>query len=172
MRSHAKTSGWSHIRALAMLERDLKRWLNNAYSGQLQFIEPKFGSTVGMPDVEIPIRNLTLPVELKIGTLSRTGRLHVELRPSQYHYHIMEAERGHPTAILAAVGGATKFDVYAFAGRHCEWAMWKEDGNTLSVATNQRYTDKCDVVFINSVWNKIIRGYRDSVSNRVLRSKP
>lgn len=150
-----------------MLEKHLRFWLNNAYSGQLDFIEPAFGSTVGIPDVQIPIGDKKLPVELKIGSMTLSGFLNVVLRPSQYHYHIMSAEHGIPTAVMVAVGASTKFDVFVFAGRHCENDAYKE--NVFSVANWQRWTDIYSRNSIEGVLRSIMRGYElDKLSDSLL----
>lgn len=151
---HKRTRVWDMAQ---MLEKHLKFWLNNAYHGQLNFIEPTIGSSVGMPDVELPIGKETLPIETKIGTITRSGFLHVVLRPSQYRYHILAAERGQPTAILAAVGASTKFSVYAFAGRFVENDRYKDQ--TINVANWQRWTDIFDRNVMDKVWRSLIEGY-------------
>ncbi len=159
---------WLSIRASKMmLEKHLKFWLNNAYHGQLKFIEPALGSSVGMPDCEIPFGKGVMAVETKIGTLTRSGFLHITMRPSQYRYHILEAERGCPTAVLVAVGGSTAFDAFAFAGRHLENDRYKD--NVHLVAIRQRWTDIFDRERIEEVWRSIVWGYEhDTVPNCIL----
>ncbi len=150
-----------------MLEKHLKFWLNNAYSGQLNFVEPTYGSSLGMCDCEIPFARGIIQVETKIGTITRSGFLHVDLRPSQYRYHILQAEQGIPTAVLVAVGATTKFNVYTFAGRHVEGDAYKD--NSWMVALDQRWTDIFSRNRLDEAWHEIVKGYtNDELSDSVL----
>lgn len=138
-----------------MEERDLRFWFGNTYRG-VKFIEPTFGSSVGLPDTEVTVDKKVLPIELKIGSL-RGANLIVNLRPSQMRYHIMEAEQNCPTAVMAAVGERTKFDVMIFAGKYLESGDYRD--SYFIVAEDMRFDQKIDELRLTEAFRLVMGQY-------------
>lgn len=141
-----------------MLERDFKKWLNSTYDGTLTFIEPAHGSSIGVPDVDMPVDEKTLPIELKIGHKKKMGGIGVSIRPSQMRYHILSNERGQKTIILVAVGTKSKFDVYLFDGACCEAEQYKKMWSWVLVLTGQSCSKAGDRHKLDSAFKRVIGG--------------
>ena len=107
-------------------EKLLRYWLLEVMgtSGQVQWVEPAFGSTVGLPDALVKISNVRIPVELKFwDQTSRERRIKAKMRPAQIRYHVMAARNGEQTAILYTLKKLgdveADFDVFLLCGKYC-----------------------------------------------------
>lgn len=108
------------------LEKNLRDWLRAVWAKSprrgelgLRWIEPAFGSTVGDPDVLVPLGGRLVPVELKLGRLVPGGSVvPVGVRPAQRRYHHQARKAGIDTAYLVAVvdDEGDYFDVHFVPG--------------------------------------------------------
>lgn len=89
-----------------MTEKDLRRLLREsaakAAAYPLTWVEPGLGGSFGAPDVLVPYGALLFPLELKIGSRTRTGTFNLHLRPAQISWHRRMASSGIMSAVLAA----------------------------------------------------------------------
>ena len=88
-------------------ELETRRWLNENFcqnSPQLTWQEPRFGGTIGAPDVWVPIagRGSRIGVELKVGWRDE-GHLCFSMQPAQIRYHHVAKRGGDRTALLITV---------------------------------------------------------------------
>lgn len=103
-----------------LLESDLREWLRNTWGKGghgLDWIEPTRGSSVGVPDVMIPVYPRLIPVELKINRQRKNSRwFTTPVRPAQIRYHQSLMEDRFISAFLIANGERDCFDVWAMPG--------------------------------------------------------
>lgn len=106
-------------------EQTLRTWLRSVWAKNadkaalgLRWIEPASGSTVGDPDVLVPLGGKLVPVELKLGRVGSGGVVvPVSVRPAQRRYHNQARRSGIATAYLVAVPDEWDvFDVYLVSG--------------------------------------------------------
>lgn len=128
-------------------ESNLRGWLRGRFSAsELEWVEPTFGSSFGLPDVRINLLGDKLPVELKCWDETRFGVRH-SIRPAQIRYHWLEHRAGRRSAFLVLVRGK-KFGVpriVAFSGEHAspdpypDDVSWMHDvGGFLELATKRQ----------------------------------
>lgn len=106
-------------------EQTLRAWLRSVWAKGsrkdelgLRWIEPASGSTVGDPDVLVPLGGKLVPVELKLGRIGPGDIVApVGVRPAQRRYHNQARRSGIATAYLVAVPDEwDSFDVYLVSG--------------------------------------------------------
>lgn len=144
-----------------VLERDLRAWLKSVWSrGKnsvgLQWIEPAKGSSIGFPDVLIPVSPLLIPVELKVVTKEKTKGIcssdnlilkdtniayegynfSAKIRPAQKRFHLLMAREKIFSCYLTAIGNLDRFDVWLSSA-----LFWRESKREIPgdflVAQNQ-----------------------------------
>lgn len=96
-----------------MSESDFKKWLRNNWSGWIESYEPRRGTGIGIPDVQIVVHGKLVPVELKVGTI-RDGILYPkEIRPPQIIWHKRLNDAGVKSLLMIGVYDlvADDFDV-------------------------------------------------------------
>lgn len=135
--------------------RDIVRW---CYPKGIEWVEPAFGSTPGLPDVNIDIGNgISIPVELKMWQHNKRGHLVAEMRPAQIRYHIMGARKGKRSALLYSVPMGltpTVLELYLLNGKYAPKDKLEHDvakravqvGDTTHLHGSIRY-------FINKILN-------------------
>lgn len=126
--------------------RDLVRW---CFPKGIEWVEPAFGSSPGLPDVNIDIGNgLSIPVELKMWKLSKHSKVIAEMRPAQIRYHVMGARKGRRSAILFTTPmGDKEFNLWLLNGKYAPKDKLKHDvdanmlhvGNTTHLHGSIRY---------------------------------
>ena len=112
----------------AVEERAFRIWLKRHWGKAVpSYVEAARGSTPGVPDVQLllPGLSLPLPVELKVGVFKRYDRGRImprHLRADQISWHDAMARRGGKTCILLGLAQSWagtqfrwngEFDVYA-----------------------------------------------------------
>jgi len=102
-------------------ETTLRNKIKSIMGKDILWVEPSFGSTVGLPDCELRFDGKTFPVELKFWKVTRFG-LKCELRPAQIRYHVVSARTKIKTAILfayALAGSESDYVMYLLSNRKC-----------------------------------------------------
>lgn len=93
------------------VELNLRHWLrdaaalwntNNVDQVGIEWIEPAFGSSPGIPDCRIVFKKKSVEIELKHLNMKKRG-IEWKIRPLQRRYHVMGAKEGKRTAILSTV---------------------------------------------------------------------
>lgn len=100
--------------------RDLVRW---CFPKGIEWVEPAFGSSPGLPDVNIDIGGgVAIPVELKMWEYKPKKELLIApMRPAQIRYHVMGARKGKRSAILFSTpaGNSTeKLSLFLLNGKY------------------------------------------------------
>ncbi len=102
--------------------REEARTLDEEHS--LVWIEPKAGSTFGVPDLLYALDGRLVPVELKLGSF-RDGFLIWNLRPSQAVFGARMFKLGIPTFLCVGVEGSKTLCICrlddGFSGKTKEW---------------------------------------------------
>jgi len=130
-----------------MLEKELREIIRIAWPklgpwAEPHWVEPARGSTVGLPDVELPLTpRVMLPVELKIGQLAGLPNLNapaamldrkfnVKLRPSQIRYHTMNEDVGRRSAVFAWIADTDILAMWPWhhVGSHGVRLLTRRDG--------------------------------------------
>lgn len=136
-----------------LLESDLRLWLKNVWArGKrgvgLNWIEPAKGSSVGFPDVLIPVWPTLLPVELKVTKKNNDNYVCI-VRPVQRRFHSMMRALNFASFYLLAVGEKDKFDVWIAHNSFSPWENNKTPGNVL-IASSQNRKGSVDQMHIVS----------------------
>ena len=100
-------------------ERELKDWFVGAFVGKFDAVQPSRGSTVGLSDLVIHYRDVTLlPVELKVGTYDpKAHTIHSSrVRPAQIRWHHLFNHKGGHSLFLVGVGFSPLFSIWAVPG--------------------------------------------------------
>ena len=127
-------------------ESETRRWLNenSPNSITMTWQEPRFGGTLGAPDVWVPLadRGARIGVELKVGWRDE-GYLCFSMQPAQIRYHHIAKRDGDRTALLiTVVEGLRVLCRVLLPGR---WCPKSTNGRV-------RFTDTIDVSNINDMF--------------------
>lgn len=107
-----------------MKEIDLKRWLRSNWSGWMESYEPARGGGVGVADVQLALRGVIIPIELKLGKCSNGLLFPHEVRPDQIAWHMNCSLHGISSFFLVGNGVGKKPDeLFLFPGRYAR--LWK-----------------------------------------------
>lgn len=89
--------------AKAMSETDFKVWFREQFKGWSEAYEPRRGSGTGMPDIQILLDGLLLPIELKLGEI-KNGRVFAdEFQPAQVSWHYRFNQAGGVAIFIVGV---------------------------------------------------------------------
>jgi len=84
-------------------ELDFKRWFRKNYDGWSEAYEPRQGSGVGLPDIQVLEKGYLIPIEMKVG-IEHSGLLKVRnIRPAQISWHYRFWRAGGTSFILVGV---------------------------------------------------------------------
>jgi hypothetical protein len=135
-----------------ILESELRAWLKSSWNKKglgLQWIEPAKGSSVGFPDVLIPVSGNLIPFELKACKRDATKKDNLvlndtnegyafscEVRPAQKRFHLLAQSENIFSGYLIACGSKTSFDVWLSTNRFRPWNRNNFPGE-IKIATNQ-----------------------------------
>lgn len=73
---------------MAKLETEFKKWFRKNWKGWIESYEPRRGSGVGIPDIQIAVSGRIVPIELKVGAIDPNNVLWIEeVRPAQIGWH-------------------------------------------------------------------------------------
>lgn len=90
-----------------MLERQFKLWIRKKWSGWLNSYEPRRGSTIGIPDIQVLAKGVLVPIELKVGVLLGEVLRTKDVRASQINWHNKFSEAGGMSLFMVGVGEGT-----------------------------------------------------------------
>ena len=101
-----------------MNETAMRRWLKTELDEvPLTFVEPSLGSTTGAPDVWVPTPGGFHPVELKVASFGRQGRIVPNhIRAVQIGWHERMHRAGATTYLLLGIAGATGWLAWMMRG--------------------------------------------------------
>lgn len=86
-----------------MNENDFKRWVRDSWAGWLESYEPRRGTGIGIPDIQIVVDKVLIPVELKVGEIENGWVIPREVRPAQIQWHRELNHYGVRTVLLIGV---------------------------------------------------------------------
>ena len=105
-------------------EAQFKKWVRDIWGGWLESYEPRRGSGVGIPDIQIAFDQRLWPIELKVGEIAE-GRLYPhEVRPDQLGWHRRLADQGIVSVFLVGVYGPKALD-YVFCISQEQIGDWR-----------------------------------------------
>ena len=90
-----------------MLERQFKLWIKKNWSGWLNSYEPRRGATIGIPDIQVLVKGVLVPIELKAGVLVGEVLKTKKVRASQINWHHKFSEAGGMSLVMVGVGEGT-----------------------------------------------------------------
>lgn len=101
-----------------MNEISLRRWLKAELDEvPLTFVEPSLGSTTGAPDVWVPAPGGFHPVELKVASFGRQGRVTpLNVRAVQVGWHERMQRAGASTFMLFGIPAASGWLAWIMRG--------------------------------------------------------
>lgn len=93
-----------------LTESQFKIWFRKTWTGWVESYEPRRGSGVGIPDLQIVVDGHILPVELKVGKVVDGALVVNEVRPDQIGWHRRLIDAGVASIFLVGVGTGSKPD--------------------------------------------------------------
>jgi hypothetical protein len=84
-------------------ETEFKRWFRRQFIGWSETYEPRHGSAIGMPDVQVLFWGGLLPLELKLGYIENDQLFIHRLRPIQVGWHIRFMQAGGVARLVVGV---------------------------------------------------------------------
>lgn len=112
-------------------EDELRRVVRLCFPKGVEWVEPAFGSSPGLPDVNIDVGyGISIPVELKMWELNKKGNLVAPMRPAQIRYHVMGARKGKRSAILYSLpvaGSSGELELFLLNGKYAPTDKIKHD---------------------------------------------
>lgn len=162
---------WSECARMTVKENDLRVWLKGAWAkGEkdlgLQWIEPAIGSSVGFPDVLMPVWPAFIPVELKVSERNKAGAFACEVRPVQRRFHLFARKSNYFTCFLIAEGERNAFNVWLAHNSFSPWENNEQAGECL-IASKQTINATISRVTIVHELMKLMRKH-----NQVLLQVP
>jgi len=98
-----------------MTESEFKQWFRKQWLGWVESYEPRRGSGVGIPDLQIVAGGRIVPIELKIGTIKDGVLYPREVRPVQIAWHRKLNDAGIASILLIGVYDLVADDFVACA---------------------------------------------------------
>ena len=152
-----------------ILESDLRSWLRNVWRrGRadlgLQWIEPAKGSSIGFPDVLIPIAPFLVPVELKIATQNADKTYSSIVRPAQRRFHLLMKKQNMFSCYLSAFGTKENFDVW-LSHNSCDVWDRKENAGETRIAESQKISATIDKEKLIFEIVRLMRNHGQFISN-------
>jgi len=87
-----------------MTESEMKVWLKNNWDGWMETYEPRIGSGIGIPDVQVVVDRAIIPIELKLAKIEDGILRPSEIRPAQINWHRNIFSHGVPSLFLFGYG--------------------------------------------------------------------
>jgi len=160
-----------------VLENNLRQWLRSVWKKSgigLQWIEPAKGSSVGFPDVLIPVCGKLIPLELKackrdmkdnliLNDTNKGYAFHCDVRPSQKRFHLLAQNERIFSGFLVANGTERSFDVWLSSNEFHAWEKHENPGQVL-IASNQTKSasiiraDFCEILL------EMMQNYRSKIN--------
>lgn len=97
-------------------EEDLRKWFRSNWDGWLESYEPRKGGGVGIPDLQILVDGVLVPIELKWGSrIGFAGNLYIdEVEPVQVRWHKLFDVAGGTSWFLVGCDCTGGFEVYLY----------------------------------------------------------
>jgi hypothetical protein len=118
----------------------MKKWIRQNWVGWIESYEPRLGSNLGIPDIQVIVGRRIVPIELKIGYL-RDGVLFPSgIRPAQVNWHRRLAEFDVLSIFLFGVGeGNVPEHLFAVPGDSVKhWAAGFELENLAEISVDPK----------------------------------
>jgi hypothetical protein len=127
-----------------MTESDLKKWIRQHWVGWIESYEPRLGSNLGIPDLQILVGRKIVPVELKIADIKEGILYPSEIRPAQINWHRRLAEFDVPSVFLFGSGqGRVPEHLYALSGSAVKhWSAGFELENMFEISSSSKHFTK------------------------------
>lgn len=94
-------------------ELKFKRWFRQEFKGWSEAYEPRRGSGTGMPDLQLLVRGMLLPVELKVGWIE-DDVLHIhDVEPAQVSWHVRFWAAGGESSFVVGIPDGKGWQVYS-----------------------------------------------------------
>jgi len=93
---------------LVMNESEFKRWVKANWYGWIESYEPRRGTGVGIPDLQLLIGGRLVPCELKVGRIADDLLYVNEIRADQTGWHHRFNKAGGSSIFLIGVGDKQK----------------------------------------------------------------
>lgn len=102
-----------------MNESEFKTWFRANWDSWLESYEPRRGSGVGIPDLQIVVGGRLVPIELKVGTIEDGLVFTKEVRPDQIGWHRRLGTFGVKSWFVVGIGEKKTPDkIYAIRPEH------------------------------------------------------
>lgn len=98
-----------------MTESEFKQWFRKQWAGWVESYEPRRGSGIGIPDLQIVAGGRIVPIELKVGIIKDGVLYPREVRPVQIAWHRKLNEWGIASVLLIGVYDLVADDFVACA---------------------------------------------------------
>ena len=118
----------------------LKKWIRQNWVGWIESYEPRLGSNMGIPDIQIIVGRRIIPIELKVADLKDGILYPSEIRPPQINWHRRLAEFDVPSVFLFGVGqGTVPENLFAAPGDGIKhWSAGFEIENLAEISVNPK----------------------------------
>jgi len=117
-----------------MNESDFKKWVRKNWPWWVESYEPRRGTGIGIPDLQIVVGGRLVPVELKMGEFHNGKLITREVRPAQIAWHREINSYGIRTVLLVGAYDFGKEEWRAYpidARRINDWRNGFEVGEPL-----------------------------------------
>lgn len=98
-----------------MTESEFKKWFRKQWLGWVESYEPRRGSGIGIPDLQIVAGGRIVPIELKVGAIKNDILYPREVRPAQIVWHRKLNDAGIASILLIGVYDLAADDFVACA---------------------------------------------------------
>lgn len=151
-----------------LLEKDLRAWIRNVWSNgkaiaPLNWIEPARGSSIGFPDVLLPVFPILIPCELKIAKKTKQEKFVSIVRPVQCRFHLTMKKHGFFSCFLVGYGNKQKFEVW-LSHNSFSFADHNHSPGELFVASNQSITKTISNIELICCLKTLIKKHNQNVS--------
>lgn len=135
-----------------MKEIEFKRWIKKHWPGWFSCYEFAPGATPGVADIQILVKGIIVPIELKVGSIEN-NLLEVErIRPAQIKWHNDLFNAGGYSFFLVAVGkGKIPLSIFGFDGNTVKDRLKPFDVKTVTELDLQNFSASLENFIINQM---------------------
>ena len=146
----------------SLLEKDLRAWLRAVWANgkaiaPLNWIEPASGSSIGFPDVLLPVFPILIPCELKTAKKTKNERFVSIVRPVQCRFHLTMLRHGFFSCFLIGYGTKQNFEVW-LSHNSFPFADHNETPGEMFICSNQSLNKTIErkelILCLKSLMNK------------------
>lgn len=107
-------------------ELKFKRWFRDKFKGWSEAYEPRRGGGNGIPDIQLLIDRMVVPVELKVGYTDNDMLYVYEIEPSQVSWHIQFWRAGGVANIVVGIpSGKQSWEVLTLPDVSFDLMQWR-----------------------------------------------